>query len=190
MKSHSLAKILTVSILGVMLLSGCDSVKSFEWPQWGDSKPANDCPVVGITPDLGNITQFRDNQIVSETIISSVKPTCIKDDKAVTVRLAINFKGRLGPVGLKDASTEANYSIPYLVAVVSPKGDIISKDIFAITMIYTKGQSEQAVPDLLEQIIPLGAGEKPTDYKIMLGFQLTDQELAFNRALASQKTGK
>lgn len=190
MKSNSIAKLLTVSVIGIMLLSGCESVKSFEWPSWSESAPVNNCPVVGITPDLGNFTQFRDNEIVSETIISSVKPSCSKDNAAVTVRLAIDFKGRLGPVGLKDAVKEANYSIPYLVAVVNSKGEIISKDIFAITMIYKKGQTEQAFPDLLEQIIPLGAGEKPADYKIMLGFQLSDQELAYNRALAGQKAGK
>ena len=31
-------------------------------------------------------------------------------------------------------------------------------------------------------------GEKPSDYKVMLGFQLDDQQLAYNRALSAAKT--
>ena len=186
MRLNSISKFLSVSILGALLLSGCSSMSL----PWSDSKTGNECPVVGITPDLGNITQFRGTDIVSETIIANVAPTCTRDDKAVTVRLAIDFKGRLGPAGMKDAATEANYSIPYLVAVLDPKGEIISKDIFAINLTYSKGQTEQGVPDLLEQIIPLSKGQKPGDYKIMLGFQLSEQELAFNRALAAQKAEK
>ncbi len=190
MTFKSIQKIIAVSAVSSLLLSGCESLKSFEWPSFGAGKAANDCPVTGITTDLGNLTQFRDNEIISETIIASVKPDCTKDDKAVTVRLAIDFKGRLGPAGMKDAKTEASYSIPYLVAVVNPKGEIISKDIFAITMVYKNGQTEQSFPDLLEQVIPLPEGTKPADYKIMLGFQLNDQELAYNRALAAEKSVK
>ncbi|PZP54531.1 MAG: hypothetical protein DI586_09620 [Micavibrio aeruginosavorus] len=182
-------KFIAMSATSALLLSGCESMKSMGWP-WQSGKLPNECPVTGITTDLGNLTQFRDNEIISETIIASVKPECTQDEKAVTVRLAIDFKGRLGPAGIKDAKTEASYSIPYLVAVVNPKGEIISKDIFTITMIYKAGQAEQSFPDLLEQVIPLPKGEKPADYKIMLGFQLSDEELAYNRALAAQKTAK
>ncbi len=189
MTFKSIHKLIAVATTGALLLSGCESLKSMEWP-WATAETGNECPVTGITTDLGNITQFRDKDIISETIIASVKPECSRDDKAVIVRLAIDFKGRLGPAGIKDAKTEASYSIPYLVAVINPKGQIISKDIFAITMVYKDGQAEQSFPDLLEQIIPLPSGEKPSDYKIMIGFQLNDEELAYNRALTAQKAAK
>ena len=189
MTKKSFAKFLLVTGSAAMLLSACDSLKSFEWPQFGSgSAGVENCPVVGITPDLGNVTQIRSSEIVSETIISSVKPTCTLADNNVTVRLAIDFKGRLGPEGLKDAKTEANYSIPYLIAVIDPKGEIISKDIFAITMTYKQNEAEQSFSDLLEQVIPLKNGEDPENYKVMIGFQLDDQQLAYNRALASAKT--
>lgn len=189
MTKKSFVKFLVVTSSAALLLSGCESVKSFEWPKFGsETAQADNCPVVGITPDLGNVTQIRSTQIVSETIISSIKPTCTLADNNTTVRMAIDFKGRLGPEGLKDAKTEANYSIPYLIAVIDPKGAIISKDIFAITMTYKQNQTEQSFNDLLEQVIPLKEGEKPSDYKVMLGFQLDDQQLSYNRALSAAKT--
>ena len=188
MTKKSFANFLLVTGSAALLLSACDGLKSFEWPKFGEAGGADNCPVVGITPDLGNVTQIRSSEIVSETIIASVKPTCTLADNNVTVRLAIDFKGRLGPEGLKDAKTEANYSIPYLIAVIDPKGEIISKDIFAITMTYKQNEAEQSFPDLLEQVIPLKSGEEPENYKVMIGFQLDDQQLAYNRALASAKT--
>ncbi len=184
-------KVLAVAGVAVLTLSGCESTKGafakMSWPQWGSSgavkTAAGTCPQVSLMPDLGNIAQLRNKQLVSETIFENITPACSATDSAATVRLAINFKGRLGPEGVKDAAVEANYSLPYLVAVINPKGEIISKDIFAITLTYKKGQTEQSYADLLEQSIPLQKAEKATDYKIMLGFQLTDEELAYNRSV-------
>lgn len=199
MPSRSALKALSLSLAALVLLSGCESVKrswnDMEWPSFGSKSKAAapqaaNCPEVGTMPDLGRLTQIRDNQVLSETVLESVKPSCTDGTNQTTVRLAIGFKGKLGPAGVKEATTEATYSLPYLVAVVNPKGDIISKDVFAINMVYKAGQTDIAFNDLLEQIIPLQTGEKPSDYKILVGFQLDDQQLEYNRKMAATSPAK
>jgi len=187
-------RIFFISLAAVTLLSGCENMKKswdgMKWPEFvmkpktAQQQPAN-CPEVGTMPDLGRLTQIRENQVLSETILESVKPACTVDAAQATVRLAIGFKGKLGPAGMKEASTEVTYSLPYLIAVVNPEGNIISKDVFAINMVYKGGQTEIAFNDLLEQIIPLKTGEKVTNYKILVGFQLDDEQLEYNRRSAA-----
>ncbi len=196
MKMQRFAKILSLATLSLLLLSGCETTKNtfnkISWPKWDNDKktalPLNGgCPQIAVMPDLGNLTQTRGDDVISETVIQSVSTTCELAPTAATVRLNIGFAGRLGPEGVKDAAVEANYSLPYLVAVIDPQGNIISKDVFGISLTYKKGQTEQTYSDLLEQIIPV---KNPTDaksYKIMVGFQLDDQELAYNRAQAAKK---
>ena len=187
-----------VSLLSITLLSGCaDMQKSFsqmKWPNW--SKPTTakmasaNCPQVSAMPDLDSITDMRGTDIVTQTSLSSISSTCDTKDLNTTVRLNLGFKSKLGPAGVKDASSEANYSIPYLIAVISPKGEIISKDIFAVSLTYKKGQTEMSYNDILEQIIPLEKAGTASQYKIMIGFQLSEPQLAFNRALSAQKAAK
>lgn len=193
MNSRNITKALSISS-AVLLLSACSGTgknpfENMSWPDWAKPTKAavkDFCPQVGLMPDLGTMTELRDSQVVTETVIGEVKPSCeVADDKA-TVRLSIPFKGVLGPAGVKDAKVEANYSLPYLIAVVNPKGEIISKDIFAITMTYKAGQTEQAFNDLLEQVIPLQKGDNANDYKILLGFQLSEEQLDYNRKLAAK----
>lgn len=185
-------KIFSLACVSALLLSGCESVKSIKWPEFGAGKTeaANTCPIVGVSPELGNITQLRGGEPLSETIIASVKPTCETMGNAVKARLAIEFKGRLGPAAIKDAVQEANYTIPYLIAVVNSQSQIVAKDVFAISMTYKAGQTEQSLSDLIEQSIPLQKGEKASDYRIMVGFQLSPEELAFNRTIAAQIQAK
>ena len=187
-------RVICLSVAALTLLSGCENMKKtwdgMKWPNFSGTakkapaQPAN-CPEVGTMPELDRATQIRDNQVLNETVLESITPSCKLENNQAIVRLALAFKGKLGPAGVKEMGKEATYSLPYLVAVVNPQGAIISKDVFAINLTYNGGKTDTSYKDLLEQVIPMGQQEKATDYKILVGFQLDEEQLDYNRKMAA-----
>jgi hypothetical protein len=178
-----------------------------KWPKFFSKStvPANDpslntftsqdCPALILQPDLvrfqeyTNPTQPSQNSKISETVLTKVEALCQiqsigqkqNEGQNVVVRLTLEFQGALGAQGLRDAKVEANYSYPYFVAVIAPTGEILSKDVFAVSLTYKAGQSTQKFTDILQQTIPLPPSISPQSYQIMVGFQLSPAELALNR---------
>lgn len=188
--------------LGRMGKSMEKSVSSLKMPKIGGETPAistvapdgslisvggEGCPQIRALPDLAAITQFSTpkapvpDKMISTTKLDKIESHCTLAANAVTVEAAFDFSGTLGPVGVKDLDGQANYTYPYFLAVVTPDGKILSKDVFALSMIYENGQITFRRQDKLRQVIPFVAGKDASQYKIMIGFQLSEDELAYNR---------
>lgn len=196
-------------------LSGCDtlsSIKNIEMPSLSMpsmpslsapaaaeatptglvAKTGAECPQVKALTDLSSIAQFVNaktpsaDKMIAEAKIENVGATCAVAPASVSVELSLDFLGTLGPVGVKDMNGQANYTYPYFLTVVTPDGKILSKDVFALSMVYDKGGISLRKQDKLRQVIPLAAGQQANQYQILIGFQLSDDELAYNRS----KTGK
>jgi hypothetical protein len=193
MTFRNVFKILSLSAVSVTLLAGCQNgVNPFTGKPWsGDDKPraataGPACPDVGVMPELARLTIRQQNKPVAQADFVSVKPSCRVEGKAATVRMDMAFKGALTPSAQKDAA-QSNFSLPYFVSVVSPQGEIISKDVFTITMTLTPGETSRDFSDLLEQTIPLAAGTDIGQYRIVVGFLLSEDDLAYNRSQAGMK---
>ena len=113
--------------------------------------------------------------------MEKIGSTCVVAGNSVSVELELNFTGVLGPAGVKDLDGQANYTYPYFISVISPDGKILSKDVFALSMIYENGQITYHKQDKLRQVIPLLSGQDASKFQIMIGFQLSEAELAYNR---------
>jgi predicted small secreted protein len=199
---------LFVSVLSALSLSGCETMskmgenfKSIEMPDLGlgqstlasgtaqnglVASSGADCPQVKGLTDLSSISQFSNpkspsaDKLVATSKLEAIGASCQVAGNAVTVELAFDFSGTLGPVGVKDLNGQANY--PYFLTVISPDGSIMSKDVFALSMIYENKQISVRKQDKLRQVIPLMAGQKANEIQIIVGFQLSDDELAYNRS--------
>lgn len=178
-----------------------NSFKSVKMPDIGLSKadtssPAadgsliagqGDCPTIKGLGDLITLSQFSDptlptaDKLVSVTKLDNMKAICTISPNSVAIELALDFSGTLGPVGVKDLNGQANYTYPYFLSVVSPDGKIMSKDVFALSMVYENGQINYHRQDTLRQVIPLLAGQEANKFQIMVGFQLSESELTYNR---------
>ena len=145
------------------------------------------CPKVKALTDLSSITQFSNSggqtsdKMISDTKLEKIDSKCSVAGNSVSVELELNFSGVLGPIGVKDLDGQANYTYPYFLSVISPDGKILSKDVFALSMIYENGQITYHRQDKLRQVIPLMAGQDASQFQIMIGFQLSEDELAYNR---------
>lgn len=145
------------------------------------------CPQVKGLADLATITQFSNtgemtpDKMVSDTKLEKITSKCTVAGNSVSVELELNFAGILGPIGVKDLDGQANYTYPYFLSVISPDGKILSKDVFALSMVYENGQITYHKQDKLRQVIPLMTGQDARQFQIMIGFQLSEDELAYNR---------
>lgn len=147
------------------------------------------CPQLKILGDLSQITQFAnpksplDGTMIAKATFSGIDASCQVTPNSVTLDIALDFDGTLGPVGLRSSGKgEANYTYPYFLSVVTPDGAIMSKDVFALTMVYEQGVPTLHKQDRLRQTIPLAAGQNANQFQIVVGFQLNADELSFNRS--------
>lgn len=197
------------SVLVALTVSGCESMNKFgeslksmqmpkvtpkgeaETPK-AEASPlvsigGESCPQVKGLADLASITQFADSSVttpetmISDTKLEKVNSKCTVAGNSVAIELELNFSGTLGPVGVKDLDGQANYTYPYFLSVISPDGKILSKDVFALSMVYENGQITYHKQDKLRQVIPLMTGQNASQFQIMIGFQLSEAELAYNR---------
>lgn len=193
-------------MISVLSLSACGNTLSGAWddvsrsvslPDWslfggvsGDDSEAakppqnivNTCPAVYIVPDLNRLVQFQGQNLISETRFSAAGSSCVLQGNSMLVTITLEATGRLGAQGIKDAKIQANYTYPYLLAVVNETGAIVAKDVFALNAVYQNGQNTGVFRDQIVQSIPLTTGKNPQNYNIQIGFQLSPAELAYNRA--------
>lgn len=145
------------------------------------------CPDVRIVGDLNQLHQFSDNQpatesnSVSAVWLQDIQESCRTSGRDVTVDMTLAFTGQLGSKGKAHSTDKPSFAYPYFVAITNNQGNIVAKEVFAVTMTYDGGKTTENKVEKIRQIIPVASGDI-SNYKVLVGFQLTDQELAYNRA--------
>jgi hypothetical protein len=154
-------------------VSGCGSDKA---------EPA--CPRGVIPADAAQITRFRDGPgrdltdvVVTANILNMLVDQCKYDKNSVAVRnFQIAITADRGPA---DRSKAADFE--YWVAVVDPERKILTRETFKVHFDFSELNHVGTVITDLEPRIPLPDVMKATEYQIVVGFQLTPDELAWNR---------
>jgi len=143
------------------------------------------CPAIEIVEDLGTLHNFTNTAAPSpETLISvaqitGTKSSCTHGLKSVTMALNLAVQSTLGP----KARSGQTFAYPYFVAVTTPTGKILAKEIFTIQLPFEDGETIHTSYADLQQIIPTTGRYKGNDYKVAIGFQTTKTQLDYNREL-------
>ncbi len=149
---------------------------------------ANPCPRVEIVDDLSSLSDFLDPKkpikfkLISRVDLSSAESTCKLASKSAIIDLKLIFKGKLGEKGRKKSSDKPFFSYPFFVAVTDPSGKIMAKEIFAASLTYSTNENEHTYFEKLRQIIPIKSKAMARHYKVLIGFQVTPDQLEYNRA--------
>jgi len=150
-------------------------------------KPEAACPRGVIPADSASITRFREGpgrdltDVVAEGEIANILVQCKYDRRSVTVDLQIAVTGDRGPA---DRSRMADFE--YWIAIVDPQQNVVTKQSARVRFQFTDNRTRLGqILNEFEPYIPLADLNKGPEYQIMVGFQLTPDELAWNR---SQKT--
>lgn len=146
------------------------------------------CPKVELVDDLSSISDFVNPQLmthdnlISRVDLSGAESTCKLSNNTAIVDLKLIFNGILGKKGRMRSSDKPFFSYPYFVAVTAPNGKIMAKEIFAAPLSYNANENEHVYFENLRQIIPIRSKDTANNYKILIGFQVSPEQLAYNRA--------
>jgi hypothetical protein len=75
------------------------------------------------------------------------------------------------------------------VAVIDRRQTILTKRDFVIDLSFPNSQSRLDITEQLEEFIPLPKDANGADYGIVIGFELTPDELQYNRDHALKTQG-
>jgi hypothetical protein len=166
------------ALFAALLLAACSS---------GESTLAPPCPTIVIVQELASLTQFKPGEgrdltdVVLEGKITGFDGFCETDlDKdiaqAVEVELRVVFTAARGP-----ANTDRKGSYSYFVALADREGDTVQKHVFDSTVEFPGNRNRVAPFEELTLKVPLKPGESGANYTVYVGFQLTPEQLDYNR---------
>ncbi|PWC36285.1 hypothetical protein TSO352_14290 [Azospirillum sp. TSO35-2] len=160
----------------LLVLSGCSGL--------GPKDPAElalACPKVNIVRDLQEVTVFRPGgkdltDLESRAALTDYSGNCEYTSTGVTVNVNVYLVAERGPALKGDT---AKYQ--YFVALAQPDDTLVSKAYFDTDVTFVPGQPRAGSKEELAPKIPLPKDANAKDWKIYLGFQLTPEQLNFNR---------
>lgn len=147
------------------------------------SKPDAACPRGVIPADAAKVTHFRDGpghdliDVVNEGEIQNILVQCTYDKKVINVDLQVAIVASRGPA---DRTRVADFE--YFVAIVDPQDKILAKQPFKVHFEFKDNRNHLGTVEQLVPKIPVEDVLKGPQYQIIVGFQLTPDELAWNRS--------
>jgi hypothetical protein len=145
------------------------------------SKREPACPSSAILSDASKVTRFqgagRDlTDVVNQGEILEIGVSCKYEKNAVVLTLQVAVAGQRGPA---DRTRKADFE--YFVAILDPAGNIVTKEPFRVNFDFPPNRERLAIVDELEPRIPLKDLAQGPGYGVRVGFQLTQDELDWNR---------
>jgi len=154
-------------------------------------KPKLICPQVAILRDLGTLRDFGKEkpaatQLVAAARMHDIGGDCGYQDKGIDIAFRVSFTAVKGPHLSGDRA-----QFPFFIAVVNPNGEILNKDQMTEEF-YFKTDDTKTVTreEPLHVFIPMPK-EKHADgpnYRVLIGFQLTEEQLNDIRSAENKKS--
>jgi hypothetical protein len=148
---------------------------------WFRKEPPRACPRLGIVADAADLVRYRPGggrDITDQLFtarIGDVAGSCGVDKTSANIDMKVSILAERGA-----AMTDAGADVEYFVAVTGPGDRILAKETFRTRFDFA-GRNRTGVAEELTQRIPLPADSDPAAYAILVGFQLSPDELADNR---------
>lgn len=169
-----------VLAMAALALSACEALKS---------TPPPPCPDVAVLGDAATITKFvegpgRDlTDVLYEARLVDAVGACNYDVEKETgegmldVDMAVSMEMARGPANL-----DGRAPVRYFVALTGKQGEIIDRQQFEGVVEFTGNRSQLVWTDEpVNLAIPLKAGQTGSDFKIYVGYDLSREEVEFNR---------
>lgn len=164
-------------VSAIALLAGLAGCGMF-----GPGVPQYDCPASAGVGDAAVLNKFRPGpgrdltDVRYQVRLVDVQSLCQYDSKGVSVQMRVGFALELGP-----ANPDRNAVYEFFVAITDPGNEILAKRIFTTPIGFPTNVGYVEHIEELHQHIPLSKGGSAADYRIIVGLQLTQEELEYNR---------
>lgn len=149
-----------------------------------------DCPATVALADAADLRRYRtpESQDLTDLIVNAritgLAGQCVFADRrrSVEVTLTLTMEATRGP-----AARERTVSIPYFVAVTDRQDQILDKTIYTVAAEFPANRSRlRLTGEQVTLTLPITQERPPASYTVIVGFQLTEAELALNRRLAAR----
>ena len=153
-------------------------------------KSFDTCPDIAVIGELSQIFRFRpDNTTNHDNLESSIQmllleENCVQIGDETKIELTFGFRGEIGPKAKVKPEDRTSFSYPYFIAVTKNEAEIVSKKIHAITMAYDPDQDTIITQDTIDET--LKSDINTGNLKVLIGFQLTPEQLSYNREMLSE----
>ena len=170
--------ILTLSVLSLPLLAGCGLFGKQVSMELTDEDKQR-CPAVGIVAYTGESTRFVDGggrttaDVVSRGSISGLKVDCFNTETGVDATVSFDLNASTGP-----ASRRGSVELEYFV-VLSNDDKPLERKLYTVSVPMLNGHG--SVRQYVGIQMPFADdGVKLVDKEVLLGFQLSREELTYN----------
>ena len=183
--STSLVRSVGIAAAVLIGLAGCTAYDTMV----GEKNQIMICPRISVVADTVIVTKFRPGpgrdltDVVIEGEITALSLECKRsgDVKGGTgqIDVAINIvmEAERGA-----ADRERRGALEYFVGIADKDRNILQRQVFTTSASFTGNVTRVQVTDKpIDLKIPLKAGQTPDDYEILVGFQLSRDELELNR---------
>lgn len=149
------------------------------------------CPPASVRPDLVKLVEFTDPAKpsdatkVSDITIQNVENTCRVENGGLVMQIDIAMYGSTGPKARMKPGDKPSFAYPYFVAVTDEQGMVVSKEIFAASLAYDKTQKDTYQTESVFQRMPIPDTAAGKSYNVVVGLQLTPDQLAYNQRFAA-----
>ncbi len=184
-------KIAKFTLLALALgvgLSACDTVDSLK--VWRKAKP-EPCPRVTVLRNAAELTKFKPGpgrdliDVLFEAKVTNVYSACEYDVDydtragSIHAQIAPVILGKRGP-----ADTSRLAEVEYFVAMVDEQKNILQKSVFPLKLAFPGNLVQNEVRDEpIDLTITTDGSKDGTAYEIYVGFQLSEEEMAYNERL-------
>ena len=160
-------------LLAAMGLAGCESTDQFP--------PI--CPSLSLLKDAADLQRFagggRDiSELVVQARLTAVPATCTRADPThVRARLQVAMTVTRGP-----AAQGGRLEVPYFVGVTEA-GRVLDEQDYRLAATFPANIDQQQVSgEPIDLLLPITRAKTAAAYQIFVGFRLSPEELANNRA--------
>lgn len=174
MRLFSRSALILASALALPLaITACDTIEK--------PKPAK-CPEVRVLEDLGSVTRYKPGpgrditDIILEAEFTRVAGECNVDDENIHAELFVEMNASQGPAE-RNETAEVNL----IMAISDVDRNIISRRTMPIEFTFRGNNTRIFYLERFIADIPRTQGDASDDYIIYLGYELTREELNFNR---------
>jgi len=176
-----------------LVLAGCGAYDSMRASLLGKEKILA-CPRVSVLPEGATLTKFRSGpgrdiiDIVYQGEIRDVLRSCEYDidDDTNAGTVAVDLSLVIGAErGAADRERQAKFT--YFVAVTDGEKTVLNKTAFDAKVEFPGNRSRVTLTDAAVNLnIPLKSGQSGLEFEIIVGFQMSREEMEFNRRRRAQ----
>ncbi len=148
----------------------------------GNSKEPSACPSVAIVRDLHQYADFgraekpTRSEFVAAARLDGVQGDCGNEDKKIIANLDIAMRAFRGP---RLGGDRAEF--PYFVAVLDRDDRVVAKQNLSVAFSLAQDDKMIEKTEAVRVAIPNPLGRDGGYWRVLVGFQLSPEQLAFNR---------